>query len=84
MESLGVIEKVEEPADWCAPCILVPKQDMKLRLCKDLNRQNKMVKREFHPMPNAQETPSKLRNFKIFSKLDANCGYWQKKLDPEA
>ena len=84
MESLGVIEKVEEPTDWCAPCIVVPKKDGKLRLCIDFTRLNKAVKREFHPLPNAQETLSELGNSKIFSKLDANCGYWQMKLHPEA
>ena len=80
MEMLGVIEKIEEPTDWCAPCIVVPKKSGKLRLCIDFTRLNKAVKREFHPLPNAQETLSELGNSKIFSKLDANCGYWQMKL----
>lgn len=25
MERMGVIEKVEEPTEWCAPCIVLPK-----------------------------------------------------------
>ena len=80
MESLGVIKKVEEPTDWCASCIVVPKKDGKLRLCIDFTRLNKAAKREFHPLPNAQETLSELGN----SKICEYCGYSQMKLHPEA
>ena len=72
MELPGVIDKVEDSTNSCAPCIVVPKKDWKLRLCIDFIRLNKAVKREFHPFPNAQETLSELGNSKIFSKLDAN------------
>ena len=41
---------------------------------------NKAVKREYHPLPTSDETLSVLGNAKVFSKLDANCGYWQIKL----
>jgi len=81
MEKLGVIEKIEEPTEWCAPCIVVPKKENKIRVCIDFTQLNKAVKREFHPLPNSEETMSELGNSRVFSKLDANCGYWQMKLD---
>ena len=30
MEQLGVIEKIEEPTEWCARLVVVPKQGMYL------------------------------------------------------
>ena len=80
MERLGVIAKVEEPTEWCAPCIVVPKKNGKLRVCIDFTNLNKSVKREYHPLPTQEETLSELGNSKIFSKLDANSGYWQMQL----
>jgi len=84
MEALGVIEKIESPTEWCSPCIVVPKKTGKIRVCIDFTKLNRAVKREFHPLPNSEETLSELANSKVFSKLDANCGYWQMKLHVES
>lgn len=84
MESLGVIEKVEEPTDWCAPCLVVPKKNGKLRVCIDFTNLNKAVKREYHPLPTVEETLGELGDSRVFSKLDANCGYWQMKLHKDS
>lgn len=35
MERMGVIQHVEEPTDWCSPCIVVPKPNKKIRVCID-------------------------------------------------
>ena len=41
----AVIEPVEEPTDWCAPTVVVPKLNRKVRLCVDLTKLNKGVHR---------------------------------------
>ena len=83
MERLGVIQRVEEPTSWCAPCIVVPKKDSRIRVCIDFTRLNEAVIREYHPLPTTEETLASLGNARFFTKLDANCGYWQLRLDPE-
>ena len=84
MEKMGVIERIEEPTEWCSPCIVVPKPNGKIRVCIDFTRLNAAVRREFHPLPIVEETLGTLRNAAVFSKLDANSEYWQMRLRPEA
>ena len=43
-----------------------------------------VVKKNFHLLPNVQETLTELGSCKIFSKLDKNCSYLQMKLHSEA
>jgi len=62
----------------------VPKKDGTIRVCEDFTRLNKAVKREYHYIPTSDQTISELGNARIFSKLDANCGYWQMKLHPDS
>ena len=74
MESIGVISKVDEPTPWCAGMVVVPKKNGSIRICVDLKPLNESVLREVHPLPKVDET---LTGAKVFSKLDANCGFWQ-------
>ena len=80
MLELGVIRPVQEPTDWCAPIVIVPKANGKVRLCVDLTKLNLSVKREIHPLPSVKNTLGKLGNSKVFSKLDANSAFWQRTL----
>ena len=80
MLELGVIRPVQEPTDWCAPIVIVPKANGKVRLCVDLTKLNLSVKREIHPLPSVENTLGKLGNSKVFSKLDANSAFWQRTL----
>ena len=84
MEKMKVIEKVEEPTDWCSPVLVVPKKNGAIRVCIDFTRLNKAVKREYHPLPTTEETISELGKAKYFTKLDANSGYWQMRLSEES
>ena len=84
MEKLGVISKIEEPTDWCAPCVVVPKKSGQIRVCIDFTSLNRAVRREYHPLPTSDETLSALGNARVFSKLDANCGYWQMELHEDS
>ena len=40
MLKIGVIRKVNEPTDWCAPMVVVPKQNAQVRICVDLTKLN--------------------------------------------
>ncbi|KXJ30128.1 Retrovirus-related Pol polyprotein from transposon opus [Exaiptasia diaphana] len=84
LESLGVISKVEVPTDWCAPIVVVPKQNGQVRICVDLTRLNDSVKRERHILPSVEETLAQLGGAKVFSKLDANSGFHQIPLTEES
>jgi hypothetical protein len=77
MESLGVISKVETPTEWCAGMVVVPKKDGTVRICIDLKSLNSSVLRETHPLPKVDDLLAQLSGSKLFSKLDANSGFWQ-------
>ena len=84
MEKLGVISKVEEPTDWCAGMVVVPKPDGRVRICVDLVRLNESVCREYHQMPTVEQVLAQVPGAQIFSKLDANSGFWQVPLSKES
>ena len=77
MEEQGVISKVNEPTDWCSGMVVVPKSNGKVRICVDFTKLNENVCRELHMLPTVDETLLKLSGAKVFSKLDANSGFWQ-------
>ena len=77
MEKLGVISKVNEPTPWCAGMVVVPKKSGAVRICVDLKPLNDSVLREVHPIPRVDETLAHLAGATVFSKLDANSGFWQ-------
>ena len=81
MESLGVISRVNQPTDWCAGMVVVPKKSGNVRICVDFRPLNEGVLREVHPLPTVDETLAQLAGATVFSKLDANCGFWQIPLD---
>ena len=82
MERKGVISPVDEPTDWCSGMVVAPKKNGKVRICVDLTVLNKAVRREVHPMASVDDNLAKLRGGKVFTKLDANSGFWQIPLDP--
>ena len=76
MECLGVISRVDQPTPWCAGMVIVPKKNGAVRLCVDLKPLNTSVQREVHPLPTVDETLAQLSGATVFSKLDANSGFW--------
>ena len=60
MLSLGIIEEVMDPTDWCAPMVPVKKKNKdQVRVCVDLKRLNKAVKRERYIFPTHEDiTPN--------------------------
>ena len=75
-----MIERVDKPTKWCSPIVVVPKKNGTVRICGDFVKLNQAVLREVHPMPTTEETYAKLSGAKVVSKLDANSGFWQRKL----
>uniref|UniRef100_A0A3B1J669 ribonuclease H n=1 Tax=Astyanax mexicanus TaxID=7994 RepID=A0A3B1J669_ASTMX len=85
MEKLGVISKVEEPTEWCSGIVVVPKKSGdNPRICVDLTKLNESVQREKYILPSVEQTLGSLAGAKIFSKLDANMGFWQIPLAPDS
>ena len=50
--------------------------NIKIRICSDMTRLNKAVKREIHPMATVEGSLAQVKG-NVFSKLDANSGFWQ-------
>ena len=73
----NVITPVTKPTDWCTRIVVVPKKDGQVRICVDYTHLNKNVLRERHMLLAADEALAKLVNVRVFSKLDANSGFWQ-------
>ena len=84
MEQLGVVSKVDEPTDWNAEMVVVPKQDGKVRICMDLTKWNKSVRRKRHILPLFDHTLAQHRGAKVFTELDATLGFWQIQLSKES
>ena len=84
MEKQGIIEKIDEPTDWCAPIVPVLKPSGKVRITTDFKRLNNAVKRERYMLPCVEEVLHKLHGSKVFSKLDARSGFFQVPLDEES
>ena len=81
---LGVIEPVDEPTDWCAPMVVVLKPNGNVRLCVDLTKLNKGVRRELYGIKKVEETLGSISSGTVFSKLDANSGFHQVVLTDES
>ena len=78
MEKLGVIRKVEQPTEWCAGIIAVPKPNGKV--CLDLTKLNKSACQETCPLPKIDSLLGVIGDSTVFPKLDANSGFSQERL----
>ena len=81
MEEAGVIQKVEEPTDWCSPMVVAMKKSGDVRICADFKKLNQSIKRERYMLPTPEDLLHKLKGSKVYSKLDATSGFWQIPLD---
>ena len=59
---------------------MVPKSNGSLWICVDLTKLNASVRRERHVLPAVDQIVAQLSGVKVFTKLDANAGFWQIKL----
>ena len=77
MVDLGVISKIDVPTPWCAGMVVASKKNGGIRICIDFKLLNNYVQREVHPLPKVDDVLAQLAGAKVFSKLDANSGFWQ-------
>ena len=80
----GIITPVTYPTDWCAPIVVTPKKNSEdIRLCVDLTKLNKFVKRERYTSPTPAEAIADITHsdVKYFTSFDAVKGYHQCPLD---
>ena len=77
MEAQGVISKVQQPNPWCTGMVVVKKKNGGVRICIDLKSLNQYVLREQYPLPKVDYILGQLTGATVFSKLDANSGFWQ-------
>ena len=83
MEDLDIIEEITEPTDWVAPMVPVRKANGDVRICVDLKRLNQAVQREKFIIPTIDDIIHNVKGSTVFSKLDAQSGFWQVPLDME-
>ena len=76
---MGVIER--STSEWESPIVLAPTPDGTLRFCVDYRRLNAMTIPDTYPIPRMDDCIDSLGDAKIFTTLDANCGYWQLNVD---
>ena len=76
----GIITPVTEPTEWCAPIVVAPKKDTdRIRLCVDLSRLNRYVRREKYQSPTPAEAVADIaaEEANFFTVLDTKKGYHQ-------
>ena len=84
MLQMRVISRVDEPTPWCSPVVVTPKPNGDVLICVDLTKLNQNNCRETHPLPSLDFTSGKLSEAKIFSKIDCNSAFWQRKLSEDS
>ena len=85
MMQQGIIAPVTGPTEWCHPLVVAPKSNGKLRLCVDLTKLNRHVKRPYYPLTTPKDAVSNVRNTaRFFTTFDATNGYWQVPLDKDS
>ena len=87
LQEQGIITPITEPTVWCAPIVITPKKGTdKIRMCVDLSRLNRFVKRERYQSATPGQAVADIaaESAKIFTKLDALKGYHQCPLDEDS
>lgn len=75
----------DQPSDWCHPLVIVPKPSGGVRVCVDLTKLNRFVKRPLHPLVTPRDAVTQVpSSARFFSTLDAKSGYWQLPLDVDS
>jgi hypothetical protein len=95
LEKADVISRIDEPTEWCAPIVVVPKRPQTatsgsgsptpaIRLCVDYSRLNEVVQRPVHGLPIIDQLLAQLTGATVFSKIDCTSGFHQVVLDDQS
>ena len=87
LQEQGIIMPVTEVTEWCAPIMVTPKKGTDcIRMCVDLSRLNRYVRRERYqsPMPLEAVADIVAEEAQCFTVLDAINGYHRCPLDEES
>ena len=84
MEEMGIIRKVYQPTDWVNSLVVIEKpKSKKLHICLDPRPLNNAIHREHFQLPTLEDITTRLSGARVFTKLNANHGYWQIPLSKE-
>ena len=87
LQAQHIIAPVVEVTKWCAPIVVTPKKNTdRNRMCVDLSRLNRYVRRERYQSPTPAEAVADIAasSAKVFTVLDAMKGYHQCPLDEDS
>ena len=68
-----IIEEANSP--WNSRLVPIPKKDGRIRWCVDYRELNKVTIKDSFPLPNIDESLSRMANCKIFSAIDGTGAY---------
>ena len=85
MISHDILGHVDHPTDWVSQMCCVERADRDdIRICIDPGPLNKALKREHYRLPTLDDILPKLKNAKIFCKVDVSKAFLHVKLDYES
>lgn len=79
-----IIEPVVGSSKWVSPMVPVSKENGEVRLCIDMRRANEAIVRENHPLPTMDKLLPKMKNAKVFTKLDIKDAFHQIEIHPHS
>ena len=75
---------VDKTVEWCNSFVLVPKANVKVRLCLEPVQLNQALIRPIHRGPTLNSILPKLNNVQYMSIIDVSLGYHNVKLDEKS
>ena len=83
MEFKGIIERVET-SEWTTPIVMVKKPDGEVKICADYSTGvNAILLDDKYPLPNIEDSFTKLNGNRVFSQLDLSDAYLQLAISKE-
>ena len=79
-----IIKEAAGPTPWVSPIVVTQRKSGAIRLLVDMWLANKIIKREWYPMPTFDDLVTDLNGASVFLCVDLNDAYHQVELDPES